>query len=140
MCIVCWYNTMTLCTCGRHWYTIYYCGFNPCCRHCKESRWQSCLPYTAELQEVLDTMKVTPDFVQLSLGAAAQAKNEEEVDEDGYVVSGPSEEDLAQMPATAYDRSFCFSVIMLYFAWQTIIKVNKAEEVTHRCEQQHIRG
>ena len=77
-----------------------------------------------ELQEALDGMKTTPDFVALSLGASAMIKrmDEEWTDEDGKIVRGPTEEEVAELPATAYDLAFCFSLIMLYWAWITIIK------------------
>jgi hypothetical protein len=79
---------------------------------------------TAELQGALDEMKVTPDFVALSLGATAMMNRmgEQWEDEDGNIIWGPTEEEVAEMPATAYDLAFCFSLIMLYFSWITIIK------------------
>jgi len=79
---------------------------------------------TAELQRALDEMKVTPDFVALSLGAAAMMgrMGEQWEDEDGNIVRGPTEAEVAEMPATAYDLAAAFSLIMLYFSWITIIK------------------
>jgi len=79
---------------------------------------------TKELQTALDEMKATPDFVALSLGATAMINRmgEQWEDEDGNIVRGPTEEEVAEMPATAYDLAFCFSLIMLYFSWITIIK------------------
>lgn len=78
----------------------------------------------AELQGALDEMKVMPDFVALSLGATAMMNRmgEQWEDEDGNIIRGPTEEEVAEMPATAYDLAFCFSLIMLYFSWITIIK------------------
>ena len=67
---------------------------------------------TAELQGALDEMKVTPDFVALSLGATAMMNRmgEQWEDEDGNIIWGPTEEEVAEMPATAYDLAFCFSL------------------------------
>lgn len=79
---------------------------------------------TTELQAALDEMKITPDFVALSLGASAMMSRmgEQWEDEDGNIIRGPTEDEVAEMPATAYDLAFCFSLIMLYFSWITIIK------------------
>ena len=69
-------------------------------------------------------MKVVPDFISLSLGASAMIKRmgEQWEDEDGNIVHGPSEQEVAVLPATAYDLALCFSLIMLYWSWNTIIK------------------
>ena len=76
------------------------------------------------LQQSLHDLKSAPNFLALGRGTDALLSRIDEKWEDkaGNVIFGPTEDQISEMPATAFDIAICFSLIMFHFSWIIIIK------------------